>query len=131
MEGKRRLRIIDYKTGLRKREAESLEKMFEGGYESEQLFQLFTYAWLLGKIGMKGWEDVITEIYFVPDLISGEGGLPEISREKVTSFRPYVEEFSSRLEQMIEGIFTSPGFNKPKDSSACSRCLFKTFCEEA
>lgn len=128
IEGEPRLRIVDYKTGGRKRAAEDLQSMFEGGYKSEQIFQLFTYAWLLGKIGVKGWEDVVTEIYYVPDLINGEGGLPVVGKEKVTSFRPYIEEFNERMEAMVESIFSSPRFEMSKNPSDCRYCVYNTFC---
>lgn len=128
IEGERRLRIVDYKTGARKRFAKSLEEVFEGGYVSEQIFQLFTYAWLLGKIGIQGWEEVVTEIYFVPDLISGKGGLPEINNKKVSSFKPYKDEFEERINTLIESIFTSSEFMETKESQTCSYCPFKSFC---
>ena len=131
IEGEKRLRIVDYKTGGRKREANSLKDVFDGGYESEQIFQLFTYAWLLGKIGFKGWEDVMTEIYFVPDLISGKGGLPKIDNREVTSFRPFMEEFGEGIESLVESIFMDPRFEKPKDTTPCNYCSFKSFCNES
>lgn len=131
IDGEPRLRIVDYKTGKRKRKASSLREVFEGGgYGSEQIFQLFTYAWLLGKIGMKGWEDVVTEIYYVPDLIKGESGYPEIANEKVTSFRPFIEEFSERIESLIETIFESPKFYECLDSNTCHYCTFRSFCRK-
>lgn len=129
-QGEKRFRIVDYKTGSKKRKAVNLEEVFLGGYQSEQIFQLFTYAWLLGKIGFKGWEDVMTEIYFVPDLIKGIGGLPELEGEKVTSFRAYYEEFGERLEAMIESIFSKPAFSQPLDEGACRYCVFKSFCKK-
>lgn len=130
IDGNPHLRIVDYKTGGRKRYAKSLEEVFNGGYESEQLFQLFTYAWLLGKLNVKGWEDVVTEIYFVPDLIEGKRGLPEIAKEKVESFRPYIEEFSNRLEAMIESVFESPIFTENQNAVSCTNCTFKSFCRK-
>lgn len=130
VDGESRFRIVDYKTGGRKRETENLEEMFGGGYKSEQLFQLFIYAWLLGKVGFNGWEDVITEIYFVPDLVAGKGGLPKIGKKVVKSFRPYYEEFSERLEELVESIFINEKFQDSHDLSQCSLCDFKTFCKK-
>ena len=130
VEGEKRIRIVDYKTGTKKRQAKNIDEVFEGGYKSEQIFQLFTYAWLLGKIGYKGWEDVMTEIYYVPDLIKGEAGLPEIDKHKITSFRPYIEDFSKRIENMIESIFSSPYFIETADTDQCEFCSFKTFCNK-
>lgn len=131
IEGEKHLRIVDYKTGAQKRKAEDLNEVFLGGYKSEQIFQLFTYAWLLGKIGYDGWEDVMTEIYYVPDLISGKGGLPEIGGEKVTSFREYYQEFNTLLENMINDIFDGEAFMESLGNSGCSFCNFKSFCGKA
>lgn len=128
VEGEKRLRIIDYKTGSKKRKASSLEKVFEGGYESEQIFQLFTYAWLLGKKGIKDWENVITEIYFVPDLVKDKRGLPEIAEEAVTSFKPYAKEFSRGIENLVETIFSSEKFNGCEDETVCRLCNFRSLC---
>ena len=128
VDGKKRLRIVDYKTGKRKREAKSLEGMFKGGSESSQIFQLFIYGWLLSKKNMKGWEDLITEIYFVPDLIKGEGGLPKLNGEKISSFHEYYEEFNTLLENMIESIYSNPQFQPPKNKEHCRFCNFKNFC---
>lgn len=128
IDGVSKLRIIDYKTGTRKRSADSIEDMFEGGYKSEQLFQLFVYAWLLEKVTAV--DDVVTEIYYVPDLVKGEGGLPLIAKEKVSSFKVYKEEFSERLEKLIDSIFTSKKFCEPRDSVLCGKCTFKFFCSK-
>lgn len=125
-----KLRIVDYKTGSRHREDKSLQEMFEGSRSSKQIFQLFTYAWLLGKIGVDRWEDVITEIYFVPDLISGEGGLPKIAGKKVSSFKPFIEEFNQGIERMVESIFVDPEFKKTENPDTCRNCNFKSFCEK-
>ena len=79
---------------------------------------------------MKGWEDVVTEIYFVPDLVKGERGLPEIGEEKVTSFRPYFEEFGERLDRLVESIFKDGEFRECPDPTACMNCTFRNFCNK-
>lgn len=130
VDGTKHLRIVDYKTGARKRKAKSIPDMFEGGSGSEQLFQLFTYAWLLGKLGIKDSENVMTEIYFVPDLIKGEGGLPEIDGTKVKSFKDFSSEFSEHFEKMVESIFTDPMFMQCREESYCTYCTFRSFCSK-
>lgn len=128
IDGKPHLRIVDYKTGKRKREAKSLEDMFDGGSGSSQIFQLFIYGWLLGKKNMKGWEDMITEIYFVPDLIKGETGIPKLNGEKISSFKNYYSEFNDHLESMIESIFADSHFKAPNNKDNCRYCNFKNLC---
>lgn len=128
VDGLSTLRIVDYKTGSKKRKAQDIEEIFDGGYQSEQIFQLFTYAWLLGKIGFDGWRDVSTEIYYVPDMVKGVRGLPEIGREPVESFAPFFEEFDTRLEDMIEGVFSDDTFESPENAQLCGFCAFRTIC---
>lgn len=125
VDGKAQLRIIDYKTGKKKLMAKDMESMFEGGSGSSQIFQLFFYAWLLGKMDVKGWEDVRTEIYSVPDLLKDKSNVPQISKVAAESFRPYIDEFSSRLDTMIESIFSSPEF---RDTDDCGYCSFRAIC---
>lgn len=127
VDGEPTLRIVDYKTGKKKREVSTLESVFEEG-SGDQIFQLFLYAWLLNKRGMKGSENVMTEIYYVPDLISGIGGHPKIGKNKVKSYSEYSEEFSQRLEELIEGIFTKPVFSDKAKASQCLYCAFRTHC---
>ena len=128
VDGQQRIRIVDYKTGSRKRSAGDLEEVFLGNYKSEQLFQLFTYAWLLNKLNFKGAEDVVTEIYYVPDLVSGTGGLPEIGGEKVGSYARYREEFEERLVNLVESIFDFPEFTPPLLAEECSYCAYRSLC---
>lgn len=126
--GERKLRIVDYKTGGRKRTAKDLEEVFQRGYRSEQIFQLFTYAWLLEKIGFKGRGDLMTEIYFVPDLVNNEGGLPELNGKKVISFGDYRDEFDEKINTLINNIFETDSFKGCQDSDMCGYCGFKSYC---
>ena len=128
LDGEKRLRIVDYKTGSLKLKAKDLEDVFSGGYKNEQIFQLFVYAWLLGKIGVEGWEDVMTEIYYLPALSNGERSLPKFDKTEVFSFSPYKDEFGERLEEMIESIFIDPEFKFPATTQMCEYCGFKNFC---
>lgn len=128
-EGEKRLRIVDYKTGKLKLKAKDLAEVFAGGYSNEQIFQLFTYAWLLGHLGFPGWENVITEIYYMPALDRGEPSLPQLENAIVTSYKPYSEEFNELMEKMINEIFDSEEFFFPVSNSACTYCGFKNYCK--
>lgn len=126
--GEWRLRVVDYKTGVQKRKAKDFDDIFSGNYYTEQLFQLFVYAWVLGKIGFKGWNDVITEIYYVPDLEKGERGLPEIAKKPVNSFSTFADDFNLKLEEMLESIFEGDMFKEASSESQCAYCTFKSYC---
>ncbi|MDE6533904.1 MAG: PD-(D/E)XK nuclease family protein [Muribaculaceae bacterium] len=127
--GSRRLRIVDYKTGRIKLDARDMDAVFEGGYESEQIFQLFTYAWLLGKRnGVEAVGDVRLEIYDVNKIHTGEERLPEIAGERVEGFGPYAESFSEGMETLLDGIFDNEEFKAPDDEAACVMCRLKSIC---
>lgn len=131
VDGHPELRIVDYKTGTIKLEAESVGEMFKGGYKSEQIFQLFTYAWLLEKRnGDNAAGNIVTEIYDVPHIMKSERSLPEIDGKNVEHFGEYSAEFSEAMENMIEDIFTSPNFHSPSGDEACRNCSFRDLCKK-
>lgn len=130
IEGKRQLRIVDYKTGRIKLEAADMAEVMDGGYESEQIFQLFTYAWLLWKReGGEKAPDVRTEIYDVTKIFLNEECLPVIGGERAESFPLFAEEFSSAMDKMLQGVFDSPAFRAPEGDERCGLCAFRPLCK--
>ena len=130
VDGRPQLRIVDYKTGHIKLKAESMEEVLCGDYMSEQVFQLFTYAWLLGKMvdPPAGYADVRMEIYDVPKIFKGEVNLPEINKLKVKSFKEYEREFSEGIEGMLDSVFEAPEFSACEDEQRCAMCSLKMLC---
>lgn len=138
-EGKQ-LRIVDYKTGGIKLEAKTFDELFDGDYKSEQAFQLFTYAWLLGKKRDVPFptEDVRLEIYDVPAIENGNVKLPKIGKkdeegnisgkpEEVATYKEYARDFDEGMMTMLEEIFSSEPF-KACDEERCGFCSFRTLC---
>lgn len=128
VDGKACLRIVDYKTGRIKLDADSMEEVLRGDYRSEQVFQLFTYAWLLGKILRKGYEDVRMEIYDVPRIFKNEENLPKIGGETIYSYKECADEFSQGIENMIEGVFVDDRFEAAQDEQTCGMCRLRQLC---
>ena len=131
VDGHPQLRIVDYKTGGMKLEAEDIDNVVNGDYHGDQIFQLFTYAWLHGKRpGAKhATTDVRTEIYNVNEIHLGVVRLPKIGKKTVTDFNEFAVEFGSAMETMIDGIFTLPRFEAPAvESGVCDMCSLKTLC---
>jgi len=127
--GKRQLRIVDYKTGRIKLEAADFYDIFNGDYSAEQVFQLFTYAWLLQKRGAKiPVGDVRLEIYDVNKIHTGKVLLPKIEGVDVKSYGDYAEIFNEGMERMLEGVFSDPKFKAVEDEEACVLCRLKTLC---
>jgi len=128
-DGVRQLRIVDYKTGRIKLKAGDLSEVICGNYTSEQIFQLFTYAWLLGKRGMsEPTEDVRLEIYDVTKIHTGEIRLPQIAGEDVFSYKEYASGFAEGMDEMLEGIFENPRFEAVEDVEDCRMCRLRTLC---
>lgn len=128
-QGGRQLRIVDYKTGRIKLKAADMEEVLKGNYAGEQIFQLFTYAWLLGKRGgVEGARDVRLEIYDVNKIHTGEVRLPVIGDNEVKDFGAYADDFSAGMESLLDGIFDTPRFEAADDESDCGMCRLRTLC---
>lgn len=128
VDGEKCLRIVDYKTGRIKLEAEDIGEVLDGDYKSEQVFQLFTYAWLLGKSSHGVTDKVRMEIYDVPKIFLNEENLPMIGGEPVKSFDEYSGEFAEGIDNMLESIFESDSFLPAKDEGMCSKCSLAMLC---
>lgn len=129
-DGVNRRRIVDYKTGSLKQDAPDFKSVFYGDYKSEQLFQLLTYAWLLGKSsGADGNDDVMVEIYHVPGMVGNyKTELPKIGEEKVETYAAYSSEFSKGMENMLEGVFSKERFEATADETRCELCELRGLC---
>ena len=134
------LRIVDYKTGSIKLIAETFDELFDGDYRCEQVFQLFTYAWLLGQLKNIPFPtgDVRMEIYDVPGIEKGEVNLPMIGKsdeegnitgkpEKVMSYSEYSDLFEEGMSRMLEEIFSDEPF-KACSEDRCGLCSFRALC---
>lgn len=134
------LRIVDYKTGSIKLEAATFDEVFDGDFKSEQVFQLFTYAWLLGQLRDIPFstKDVRMEIYDVNGIEKGEINLPKIGKsdadgnitgkpEKIMSYAEYSDLFDEGMRNMVEEIFSDIPF-KACSEDRCSLCSFRTLC---
>lgn len=129
--GEPRLRIVDYKTGSLKLNASEFNEVLDGDYRQEQIFQLFTYAWLLKKLGISRDDDVMTEIYDVPKISKGDVNLPRIGPDKkdvVNSYAEYASRFEEGIDAMLEGIFTKECFEPAADYGKCRMCAFRQLC---
>lgn len=129
IDGKPQVRIVDYKTGHLAQDSPDEESLFTGDHTSKQLFQLFTYAWLLGKSsGGHSNDDIRVEIYHVPGMAKDRGCLPKIGEETVTSYGEYSTAFATGIEEMIDSVFEKPKFDATDDDERCLFCELRTLC---
>lgn len=130
IDGVRRLRVIDYKTGSVKLDAKNLEEIFSNGGH-HQVFQLFMYSWLLNKMGAKRWQGLQTEIYSVPLINMGKRGLPILGKDLVEAYGPYHEDFNRELEELLENLFENPEIKGTPNKENCKFCGFNDLCGKA
>ena len=145
----RLLRIIDYKTGAVHANATGMQGIFEGEKEGKNLLQLWLYANLfdalpdknLRKDGHRPLLDLFgqesglprqplaLEIYDINKLQNGKHTLPKVDKAVQTVHTEQNEEFLSRLEETLTGLFDPDRpFMPAKDPAACAYCQFKTIC---
>lgn len=124
-----RLRIVDYKTGKTKLEAETVDSLFESGYRQEQIFQLYTYAWLLNAQKFPGLADnPLVEIYNVADIHKEGTHIPSFGKESTAEYKINEEVFDKGINEMIESIFENKEFVATEDKDACHLCSLRTIC---
>lgn len=133
------LRIVDYKTGGKSGATNSIEALFTSDKNrSGYIFQTFLYAAILcnrqdPKFEEKKIKPVLLYIHeaahedYSPNIMMGESR----KREPVTDFRPYNEEFRTRLNALLEEIFNPDGeFHQTEIEEKCSYCDFKNLCRK-
>lgn len=139
------LRIIDYKTGFSKVKINSESDLF-GGNGGEHLFQLFIYAWLLGKLDKlpkEMTENVRMEIYSPIKFSSlkkqakkgvEEVILPKIGDLEIKGFaeqlgeEPLNKVFDNGIKEMVKEIFDAGEFVQVVDENNCKYCDLKILC---
>lgn len=127
------LRIVDYKSGALHIEAENIEEVINGDNKSEQIFQLFTYAWVLNKKDFAKDKKILTEIYKVPDILTKpQSGIPKIGKRQINGYNDPGMDFSiafnEGIENLINDIFDSPSFKPSKNHGNCDNCPFISIC---
>ncbi len=124
-----RLRIVDYKTGKTKLESDSVDSLFESGYRQEQIFQLYTYAWLLN-VQKFPWlsDSPLVEIYNVADIHKEGTHIPSFGKEETGEYKINEEAFDKGINEMIDSVFENKEFAATADKEACKLCSLRTIC---
>lgn len=129
IDGKRVLRIVDYKTGTIKLEAADMDDLFMGDYKGEQIFQLCIYGWLLRKRGYdKGFDTIRLEIYDANDIDSSKPNIPVIAGERYGNYLEIEDEFNDRLCNMLMSLIEKTRFDAPPTDDTCRMCPLKILC---
>lgn len=127
----RRLRIVDYKTGSDSLTFSSVPELFHAppGKNTKGIFQLMLYALLHGAL-TESTEPVALAIYPTRRLEATDFRTAvECSGKPVYDHKPYLDEFKTRLMEIIEELFdTETPFAQTSDTSKCTYCDFKELC---
>ncbi|MDR3268049.1 MAG: PD-(D/E)XK nuclease family protein [Tannerella sp.] len=127
------VRIVDYKTGIRKPlDFKTIDSLFDPADAKRQpaIMQVFTYAWMYGETD--GLAPVRPVVYYMRDLFAGEfDPVICIGKDKtpVSDFTPYRIEFEDALRRCLDNIFHPDiPFAQTADNKTCAFCPFAGIC---
>ena len=124
------LRVVDYKTGSRKADFESVELLFSDDREkrSSAVLQTLLYSMMLYSVEKC---DVIPELYYVREMNKPDF-LPLLSDKlsgPVTSFLPYLQSLEENIDKTLQTLFdTSNPFRQCSDRQVCQYCDYREIC---
>lgn len=126
------VRIVDYKSGGKHLEFESIESLFKGSkVPTEYIFQTMLYSlMLLESDKAKG--DITPALYFAREMNKHdfEPLLYNVTRdESVVRYNDYHTEFATKLREMLTELFDeSIPFRQAEDSEVCKFCDYAPLC---
>jgi CRISPR/Cas system-associated exonuclease Cas4 (RecB family) len=126
------LRIVDYKTGMKKTlEYKSMERLFDrtAADRPQAVMQVFMYAWMYG---VRNPQPVQPVVYYVRELFLPAFD-PAVYEEKgvapVTDFAPLREAFESCLRACLDEMLNPDmPFVQTADGKTCGYCPFAGIC---
>lgn len=129
------IRMVDYKTGSDKTEFKDMNDLFDANKDkrSKAVLQLMLYCNAYAK-EMKCTEAIKPVIYQLRDINqSGVFNVVDKSKEEVTDYHDFNEEFTACMDEVINGFFNldnpfSQTTNTKPKSSPCRYCKFVDFC---
>ncbi|MDR3193731.1 MAG: PD-(D/E)XK nuclease family protein, partial [Tannerella sp.] len=127
------IRIVDYKTGIRKSlDFKAIESLFDPADPKRQaaVMQVFTYAWMYGET--EGIMPLQPVVYYMRDLFSGDFN-PAIhigkEKEQVTDFTAYRQTFEQSLRACLDELFRPDlPFTQTSHGRVCTYCPFAGIC---
>lgn len=126
------LRIVDYKTGGIPKTPENIEQLFTPSHgRPNYIFQAFIYSTIMCHKQSLNVAPALLYIHkaaseeYIPIIEMG----PARKKEPVDNFTIYEQEFSERLQSLLEEIYdpTIP-FVQTKDEKRCTYCDFRNLC---
>jgi hypothetical protein len=129
------LRVVDYKTGIRKPlDFKTIPSLFDPADEKRQsaIMQVFMYAWMHGADTPDTSTPLQPVVYYVRELFSPAfDPVIYIGKEKnpVTDFIPHRDEFENHLRTCLDRLFhPAIPFTQTVRSRTCTWCPFAAIC---
>ncbi len=127
-----RLRILDYKTGTGKLDFKNLDEVFEHNKDNRPKFVLQTFLYgLFYKENANG-NTITPGIYYIRDVFKEDFDTElndKDSKERVTDFAVYENEFKSHLTACLEEIFNPEiPFSQTTNEKVCQYCPYIGVC---
>ncbi|MCF0199142.1 MAG: PD-(D/E)XK nuclease family protein [Bacteroidaceae bacterium] len=132
------LRIVDYKTGKKKKEPKTLDDIFQPESEvdgAHYFLQTFLYGMILAtdpQYAAYAHEKMRPCLFYIPQALHGEYS-PDLAMDKVTVEQldaDTLADFRVRLEALIREIFDpQTPFRPCAEGKACKYCPFTTLCK--
>ncbi|NPD92748.1 PD-(D/E)XK nuclease family protein [Xylanibacter muris] len=136
--GRRRIRVVDYKTGSREvRKMNDINAVFDISKVKEHndyFLQTLLYSVIVSESA-----DINPQKYDVsPSLlyiqhVSGDDYDPTLSfgKDRITDIRPFAKQFDELLHDTVNGIFNpSLPFTPTEDKDICSTCPYMKLCRQ-
>lgn len=127
-----RLRILDYKTGTGKLEFKNLDEVFEHNKDNRPKFVLQTFLYGIFYKEKAAEKAITPGIYYIRDVFKDDFDTEltnKESKEKVTDFEPYENDFREHLTSCLEEIFNPEiPFSQTTNVKICQYCPYIGVC---
>ncbi|MBN2611942.1 MAG: PD-(D/E)XK nuclease family protein [Bacteroidales bacterium] len=129
------LRIVDYKTGVKKNTFENTDELFDqtGSKRNSAVFQIFLYSLVMQK--NEGRDAILPGLYFIRSMFNPEFDFRVIEQQgksqktSVDNAIPYLSEFEKRLKVTLAQLFDNKvHFVQTNDMEVCKNCPYNTVC---
>lgn len=133
--GEKCLRIIDYKTGGKPTNADSMEQLFDIAAKTDCKYvrQTFLYSLMINDNPYDAYTaqlPIMPALYYVPRMV-GKSFTPYITlgNNLVTDFRPLANDFREHLKRVLAEIIDPQNhFETKYDKVSCKWCDFYKVC---
>ena len=134
LNGVRHYRIVDYKTSIKEKKANTIEDLFTPSKNrSGHIFQTFCYSEVRMAVARDKGETlqaIMPTLLYIKLKMNAEKPGIHLDKEHITDYQQQChEEFHKRLSALLAEIYdTNTPFTQTADTEVCERCPFSQLC---